>query len=352
MSNFYSNLEPRSFWRRAVSEKTIFNLHDFYRRKFDISRDDRIATAGSCFAQHVAANMRKRGFNILDVEPAPDFLSPAEARDLGYGIYSARYGNIYTVRQMLQLLADANSGIIRDEDFIAKNGRYIDALRPNTEPDGYESLEEARFARQDHLEKVKELFSGAELVVFTLGLTEAWEHKTSGTVYPLLPDTLTDEDTGNYKFHNFTYPEIASELRAVRQMLQTMSPGVRMLLTVSPVPLTATASSNHVMVATTYSKSVLRAVCGEMEAEFADVDYFPSYEVITAPLSHGVFYEPNMRSVNSTGVNTAMSLFFAEHDREPAAAAKATTAKPAAAGEPADEDEVVCEEIMLEAFSR
>lgn len=350
MPNFYSSLPSKSFWRKAVSEKTVFSLDKFYTRKFEIARTDRIATAGSCFAQHVAANMRKRGFNILDVEPAPDFLSREEARDMGYGIYSARYGNIYTVRQMKQLLADANSATVRDEDFIEKDGRFIDALRPNTEPDGYESLEEGRYARLEHLERVKELYSGAELIVFTLGLTEAWEHKASGTVYPLLPDTVTDTDSGNYVFHNFSYPEIAADLRDVRATLQSMSPGARMLLTVSPVPLTATASKNHVMVATTYSKSVLRAVCGEMEAEFADVDYFPSYEVITTPLSHGVFYEPNMRNVNATGVNTAMSLFFAEHDRDPQP--QPVQKKAAAKSADEEEEEAVCEEILLDAFSR
>ena len=350
MANFYSTLPPRSFWRSAVSEKTIFNLEKFYERKFEITRTDRIATAGSCFAQHVAANMRRRGFSLLDVEPAPDFLSADEARDMGYGIYSARYGNIYTVRQMLQLLNDANTATVRDEDFVEKKGRIIDALRPNTEPDGYESLEEARYARLDHLDRVKELFTCADLVVFTLGLTEAWEHKVSGTVYPLLPDTINDETSGNYVFHSFSYPEITADLRAVRETLQTMSPGVRMLLTVSPVPLTATASKHHVMVATTYSKSVLRAVCGGMEADFADVDYFPSYEVITTPLSHGVFYEPNMRNVNSTGVATAMSLFFAVHDKDGPPAPSGEKPKTSSAEE--SEEEAVCEEKLLEAFAR
>lgn len=350
MPNFYSQLPSQNFWRTAVSEKSIFNVERLYSRKYEITRTDRIAAAGSCFAQHVSANMRRRGFNIIDVEPAPDFLSSDEAREQGYGIYSARYGNIYTVRQMLQLIEDCQSSTVRDEDFLVKNGRFIDILRPSTEPKGFESLEEARYVRLDHLEKVKELYSNVDLVVFTLGLTEAWEHKTSGTVYPLLPDTLTDQNSGNYIFHNFSYPEIAADLRKLRGMLQAMSPGVRMLLTVSPVPLTATASKNHVLVATTYSKSVLRAICGEMEAEFSDVDYFPSYEVITSSLSRGVFYEPNLRNVNPTGVNTAMGLFFAEHDREPTAA-KPQAAKTKAKDEDG-EDEVVCDEIMLEAFSR
>lgn len=269
---------------------------------------------------------------------------------MGYGIYSARYGNIYTVRQFVQLLADSKANLVRDEDFVLKDGRVIDALRPNVEPSGCETLEEARLAREFHLERVRELFHQADVVVFTLGLTEAWRHRHTGTVYPVLPDTLTDQESGNYVFHNFSSGEIAADMRVLRNMLQAMSLGVRMLLTVSPVPLTATASGHHVMVATTYSKSVLRAVCGEMESAFSDVDYFPSYEIITAPLSHGVFYEPNMRSVNAMGVSTAMRLFFAAHDGgPPAEGAGARSSRPETV---MDEDEVVCEEIMLEAFGR
>ena len=90
MPNFYSNLEPRSFWRRAVGERTVFGVQDIYRLKFPVSRGDRITVAGSCFAQHVSTNLRRRGFNIVDKEPAPDFLTPEEARECGYGIYSAR----------------------------------------------------------------------------------------------------------------------------------------------------------------------------------------------------------------------------------------------------------------------
>ena len=352
MANPYSNLPKRSFWRTGVSEKTVFSLDQLYQRKFDISREHRIGTAGSCFAQHIGTNLRRRGFNIVDVEPAPDFLEPEEAKAYGYGIYSARYGNIYTVRQLLQLLADAETETVRDSDFLDKGGQVIDLLRPNTEPSGYASLEEAKFNRQSHLQMVKQLFSGLDLFIFTLGLTEAWVNKDTGTVYPVCPDTLTDTTSGTYVFHNFTYPEIIADLREAKARIEALSPGVKFLFTVSPVPLTATASKHHVMVATTYSKSVLLAVCGEMEAQFDNVDYFPSYEIITTPLSRGVFYEPNMRSVNTTGVNTAMSNFFAEHDRDPDAAARAQSARPASRQDESAEDQVVCEEIMLEAFSR
>ena len=58
--------------------------------------------------------------------------------------------HIYTVRQMQQLIADVTSGATRDRDFLLKNRHYIDLLPPNIEPNGYESLEEARYMRLDH----------------------------------------------------------------------------------------------------------------------------------------------------------------------------------------------------------
>jgi hypothetical protein len=350
LSNPYTSLPARNFWRTAVSEKTVFSLQGLYRKKFSISRKDRVGAAGSCFAQHVTSNMMRRGFNVIDAEPAPDFLTREEARDYGYGIYSARYGNIYTVRQLLQLFSDAAAGTMRNEDFLEKDGRFIDLLRPNTQPGGYESLEEARFNREDHLQRVKELFSGIDVFIFTLGLTEAWVNRTTGTVYPVCPYTLAENLGDDYVFHNFDYAEILGDLQLVRQHLMELSPGLKFLFTVSPVPLTATASTNHVLVATTYSKSTLRAVCGAMEAAHANVDYFPSYEVITAPISRGVFYEPNARNVNATGVNTAMSYFFAEHDDETSRSA-ASSRKPISKSADEGEDEVVCEEILLDAFS-
>ncbi|RMH43080.1 MAG: GSCFA family protein, partial [Alphaproteobacteria bacterium] len=124
----------------------------------------------------------------------------------------------------------------------------------------------------------------------------------------------------------------------------------RYLVTVSPVPLTATASGQHVQVATTHSKSVLRAVCGELAQNLRAVDYFPSYEIITAPATRGIFYAPNLRSVTPAGVETVMRTFFAAHDPGGKAPGRApdADARPATGGE----NDVVCEEALLEAFAK
>jgi hypothetical protein len=83
-----------------VTEADPLTISDLYQKKFDISPTDRIATAGSCFAQHIATHLRQRGYNILDVEPPVPGMSRETAHKFGYALYSARYGNIYTSRQL------------------------------------------------------------------------------------------------------------------------------------------------------------------------------------------------------------------------------------------------------------
>jgi len=320
----YENLEPRKFWRNGVAEQHPLTVTDLYRKKFAIAADDRIATAGSCFAQHIANYLRANGFSILDKEPPPPNLDDATQKSFGFTLYSARYGNIYTVRQLLQLAEDSFSGTIDPDDFWTKEDRVYDAIRPNIEPRGFESLEEAVANRKFHLGKVREMLSEMNVLIFTLGLTEAWVSRKTGRVYPTAPGTIAGEyDPALHEFRNFTAAEIREDFEKFLTLLKQHNPDVRIILTVSPVPLTATASDRHVLLATMYSKSVLRAVAGELADTHANIDYFPSYEIIASPWSKGFFYESNMRSVNLGGVAAVMRVFFDQHG-------KATAARPAA----------------------
>lgn len=288
------------------------------------------------------------------------------AKEYNYGVFSFRTGNIYTAAALKQWVFWALGKEASPEEVWEKDGRFYDPFRPAIEPNGFASAEEMLKSRQTTLEAIRRAVTDCRRFVFTLGLTEGWVNKEHGFTYAMCPGTLAGEFNPDlHAFTNFEYREIQTDLAAALRAMREVNPTIRVLLTVSPVPLTATASGEHVLTATTYSKSVLRAVAGEVSNKYSFVDYFPSYEIITAPAFRGMFYEPNMRSVHPDGVAFVMSSFFeclhssgmadtSEPVREVAIAApkrpKANRKNRVTPDE--GEDEVVCEEMMLGAFGK
>lgn len=344
MAHPYSDLPARAYWRSGVAAREALDPGDLYRPRFPVTREMRVATAGSCFAQHIGRTLRGAGFPMIDAEALPGAVPDAVAHRFGYRLFSARYGNIYTARQLAQLWDEAEGRTHPALPVWQRGGRFFDAQRPGVEPDGLESAALVRWHRERHLGRVSFAFRRADLFVFTFGLTEAWLHAESGTVYPTAPGVVAGEhDPEVFTFHNFDAMEVLADFERLRGALKAVNPGVRFLVTVSPVPLTATATDAHVEVATCYSKSVLRAVCGMLTARHADVDYFPSFELITSQNARGAYFEANRRSVSPAGVEAAMGLFLRAHG-----IGRATPARRAAP--PADDP--VCEDVLLEAFAR
>ncbi len=347
----YTNLPPSSFWRTAVSERDFLALDSVYRKKFEISPTDRIVSAGSCFAQHISRKLAASGFAYRDYELAPPGFPSAKEGDFGYGVFSARYGNIYTVRQLLQLFERAFEDRVPTEDCWECEGRFYDPFRPAIEPNGFASLVELQASRETHLRAVRRVFTESDVFIFTLGLTEAWRSKKDGSVFPLCPGTSCGTFAPTcHEFHNFNVREVIQDLELTIRKARALNPGLRFLLTISPVPLTATAMPEHVMVATSYSKCVLRAAAGEIAAADPLVDYFPSYELVTASSSRASLFEPNLRSVTSAGVDFVMKHFFSEHGltrTQPETLPTTRQAEPSVA----HPDDVICEEAMLDQFS-
>lgn len=349
----YRGLPDSAYWRRSVAGKgpAIDPLAGAF---LVLDRADKVATAGSCFAQHIARHLAKSGFHFLVTETAHPIVPAEAALRHGYGQFSARYGNIYTARQLLQLFDRAFGGFAPAEDiWVATDGkRVVDPFRPTIEPDGYASEAELRADRAHHLAKVREMFETLDVFVFTLGLTEGWESAINGAVFPLCPGVSGGcFDPARHRFHNFRVSEVIADLTAFVARLRGINPGARIVFTVSPVPLAATMSGNHVLAATTYSKAVLRAAAQEVVEAHDGAFYFPSYEIVTGAPTAARYFAEDMRNVTEEGVAHVMSLFLrhaagiepGEVALGPAADVDATLA---AAREWV---EVMCDEAMLDA---
>ena len=310
----YKLQPPKAFWKKVISPYHPMDITDWYTKRFEFE-DKKIATAGSCFAQHIRRNLRKYGFNYLDYEKPPLGIDENLLIDLGYNMYSTRYGNIYTSRQLIQLLNRSKGTFVPSEGYWEKRDGVVDPFQPTIEPEPFSSVDEVEEIRKHHLEAVEALIEYADIFVFTLGLTETWRSKADGAVYPLCPGTSGGEfDPSKYEFHNLSFSETLSNMREFIAQSRRINKSLEYFITVSPVPLMATATENQVAVATTHSKSILRAVAGELYSEFDFVDYFPSYEIITSPFMRGYFFQPDCREVSTRGVQHMMSVFFSQHD--------------------------------------
>ncbi len=263
-------------------------------------------------------------------------MSNQDAKAFLYRMYSARYGNIYTARQLRELAQEAITGPMRQVVW-ERDGRYFDAFRPGAEPNGLNSVDEVLHQRTDHLARVRTLLETADFWIFTLGLTEAW---TDGTyTYPTAPGVVAGNyDASSFELKNFDVDEVVTDFEAFRSIVRELRPDPRFLLTVSPVPLAATATSQHVLSATMYSKAVLRAAAGKLYDRFPDIDYFPSFELIFTPFAKGMWFEQDYRNVRPDGVEMVMRHFFAEYEE---AAPHQVDDVPV---------DVVCEEALLQAF--
>lgn len=357
MTHPYSSLPPTAYWRTAVAEPGLFGYSGLWSSRWKLPSDARFSTFGSCFAQHISRALKARQMNWFNAEPPPG-RTPAEiARKYNYGVFSARTGNIYTAAQLLlwTRLAVGDAPLDAVEIWRDTDGRFHDTLRPKIEPRGFTDADEARRSLADTARAFRRSFADSEVFIFTLGLTEGWENSATGQVYALCPGTgVGDFDPAVHVFQNYGMTRIITDLNAAFALMRAVNPDLKILLTVSPVPLVATASGDHVLVATTYSKSVLRAVAGEMRQNDDQTDYFPSYEIIASPPTRAAFFEPNMRGIASQGVDLVMSHFFAGLDATGAPVRGGQRAEAAEASRIEEDmaaEELVCEEMLLEKFN-
>jgi hypothetical protein len=312
MSTPYKNLPPYTRWSKSVAGVAYCDVDPVVSFPFKIEASDRVATAGSCFAQHIARHLRIKGFNYYVVEPGHPLGDDTLREEFNYGAFSARYGNIYTARQLLQTIRRAFDHFIPKEEIWAHpEGGFADPFRPAIQPRGFPTREELLEDRKRHLRVVKKMFSELDIFVFTLGLTEAWQACSDGAILPVCPGVSGGEfSSERYEFVNFGFRETLDDMRVFINFLREINSNAKIVLTVSPVPLIATAEPRHVLVSTTYSKSVLRAVCEDLTQSFDNVAYFPSYEIITGNYTRGRYFAEDLRSITEEGVEHVMRLFI------------------------------------------
>jgi hypothetical protein len=310
----YKTLPSYCFWQHAVARVEGYEIDAATSVPFTIGPGERVAAAGSCFAQHLTRHLALNGVGPYITEDAHPIAPPDLAREYGYGVFTARYGNVYTTRQLVQLFKRAHGMFRPSEDiWLNEDGRFVDPFRPQVHPGGF-LTKEAYFAdRRRHFAAVREAFSSMDVLVYTFGLTECWTHREDGAAYPLCPGVAGGVfDPEKYLLVNLDVDDVVREMTEFIDLVRASNPKAKVIFTVSPVSMNATALDRHVLVSNSFTKSVLRVACDMLVRRCTGVAYFPSYEMVTGPHARGRYYAEDRRHVTEEGVALVMRSFV-EH---------------------------------------
>lgn len=349
--NPYSSLPDHRFWRKAVTSLPPYAIDPLVATPFKIARHDRVATAGSCFAQEIAHRLQSSGYTYYLAERPPADMSAAEAERRNYAMYSCRYGNLYTTAQFLQLINRAYGRFNPQLDYWTRpeDGRFVDPFRPRIEPDGYATIDEMRADREQHLASVRDMLETMDVFVFTFGHTETWRHKPDGAILQLAPGVAGGEwDENVYEFYNMTVSEVVRDFLAAVDRIREVNPRVRIILSVSPVGIIATYEDRHVIVSNMAVKSILRAAADEVVRARPNIAYLPSYDLVNVSPNAARFYRDDTRRINPHGIDRTMKMFFDHFTDQANETAAIQSLKIDVASEAEDGARVVCDEEAIE----
>jgi GSCFA family len=277
---------PVSRPRDLTSWNDFFQDPDFYvAAKALLRPDTKIFTMGSCFAFEVRRALHKRGFRIY-----PDYISvpfnPAvQVYDKVLERNTLFHYDTFVLRQEFEeifgLWTDraANFCEVRGQpanQILGADVVYQDPTRRLV----YGKTLPLLTALSNGISQVtREGLAQSDVIVLTLGLTEVWPHIKTGRYFCLPPGAGLGGGEGLATFQRSVFSENIKNMRAILDLITTHYPKKHVVISVSPVHLEKTYSGLDVGTASTKSKSILRAVAGQIVREYKNVTYYPAYEM-------------------------------------------------------------------------
>ena len=167
----------------------------------------------------------------------------------------------------------------------------------------------ARAMRNDVQERYRRI-PECRVAVLTMGMAEVWRDLQSGLILNQMPPARVMKDQPErFVLDVLSYDEVLGELNGIHALLASHGhPDVRLVLTVSPVPLLVTFRDQDVAIANTYSKSMQRAAAEAFSLTHGNVVYFPSYEIVTLT-DRRLSYESDNRHVQASVVDLIVDRF-------------------------------------------
>lgn len=261
---------------------------------FAIGEEETIFAIGSCFAREVEKALGAAGKRVLSREFALGEVG--ESLDDAANFYN-KY-SIHSVYNEIKWALERDTFPGADILYPIGAGKYADPqLGMGRLEYPVETILDFRHRYLDGMAQVAQ----ADVIILTLGYVETWyDTKLDLYLNVVPPAQMIKAEPNRFEFRVLSYQDVLEGLNRVYDLLRKhRTKPLKMLITVSPVPLLATFRDMDVLLANAYSKSVQRAALDEFLLDKTGVDYFPSYEFVTLSSPEVAWTKSDYRHVSS-----------------------------------------------------
>lgn len=234
-----------------------------------ISLDSQLITLGSCFAD-VVGNQLKNNKLKIEVNPLGTLFNPLSIFKVLSPDYQFADERLFIENQSTWFHYDFHS------QFFASSKTAL-AERIN-----------------ENIKDLSTKLQSANFVLITFGTAFIYK-LLSNPVYVAnchkMPNKLFEKDLLSVK-------DICKSFAMLHKQLKAINPDLRIILTLSPVRHTKEGIPENQI-----SKSILRAACHYLTADYTDVEYFPAYELMMDDLRDYRFYKADLIHPNEVAEN-------------------------------------------------
>ena len=260
--------------------------------KFHLGADAKLFAAGSDFMREIEGALSKKGVSVLSWTPESEIQNE----------WMHRYTTHAIIGDFKMALEDGY-----DQNNIVPYGNNWVDFTGHGQADTKGELLEQRMKILDIYRNAQR----ADAILLTLGLVEVWYDTQTGQYLNIPP-------WGHFMSSRFElrvtgYVENRASLEAFAALVRRrVRPDLKIVMSVSPVPLGHTFSGKDIVLANAYSKAVLRAVAQDIANGDPNTDYFPCYEMVMNADPATAWY-PDHRHVRREFVERIVDLFYMKY---------------------------------------
>ncbi len=247
-----------------------------------LHHSDHVVLMGSCFSDNIGAKMRGAFFNAM-VNPMGTLYNPMS---IACGI-----SRLIDNEPIAGMSLFMQGGVWNSYDFHSRHSL----------PDKQATINHMN----DCIERGHQALSEAQLLTVTLGTAMIYRLRSTGEVVANCHKVPQHE----FERKMATVAEMARELDTMLTRLHEFNPGLRVILTVSPIRHIADGLDTNSL-----SKASLRVAIHEAMARHSDYcDYFPAYEIMLDDLRDYRFYSSDMVHPSEVAVEYIWQAFQATY---------------------------------------